>query len=100
MMICANKTKNICMEKPWLPSPTSSLSQLIGQTCPVQQGVAIITALDIFFRRQLYIFFLFLSPSGDLGIGLVWDNPTPPHPGPDRLFGPTVEILFKLNLII
>ena len=22
---------------------------------------------------------LFLSPSGDLGIGLVWDNPTPPH---------------------
>ena len=22
----------------------------------------------------------FLSPSGDLGIGLVWDNPTPPHP--------------------
>ena len=37
----------------------------------------------------------FLSPSGDLGIGLVWDNP-----GPDRLFGLTVEILFKLNLII
>ena len=35
-----------------------------------------------------------LSPSGDLGIGLVWDNrTTPPHP----LFGPTVEILFKLN---
>ena len=35
---------------------------------------------------------LFLSPSGDLGIGLVWDNnPTP------QLFGPTVEILFKLN---
>ena len=38
-----------------------------------------------------------LSPSGDLGIGLVWDNH--PHPtGPDHpLFGPTVEILFKLN---
>ena len=35
-----------------------------------------------------------LSPSGDLGIGLVWDNPTPP-----RLFGPTVEILFKLNYL-
>ena len=35
-----------------------------------------------------------LSPSGDLGIGMVWDNhPTRPH----RLFGPTVEILFKLN---
>ena len=40
-----------------------------------------------------------LSTSGDLGIGLVWDKPT----GPDRtepLFSPTVEILFKLNLII
>ena len=40
-----------------------------------------------------------LSKSGDLGIGLVWDKPT----GPDRtepLFSPTVEILFKLNLII
>ena len=38
-----------------------------------------------------------LSPSGDLGIGLVWDNqPTPPQPGP-QLFGPTVEFLFKLN---
>ena len=37
----------------------------------------------------------FLSPSGDLGIGLVWDN----HP-PDRtepLFGPTVEIRSQLN---
>ena len=30
----------------------------------------------------------------DLGIGLVWDNPT----GPDQtIFGLTVEILFKLN---
>ena len=28
-----------------------------------------------------------LSPSRDLGIGLVWDNqPTPPHPSPDRSF--------------
>ena len=38
-----------------------------------------------------------LSPSGDLGIGLVWDNHrTPPDPtGPH--FGPNVEILFKLN---
>ena len=35
----------------------------------------------------------FLSPSGDLGIGLVWDN----HPHHPQLFGPTVEILFKLN---
>ena len=24
--------------------------------------------------------FAFLSPSGDLGIGLVWDNLSPPHP--------------------
>ena len=37
-----------------------------------------------------------LLPSGDLGIGLVWDNLSPPHPGP-QFFGPTVEILFKLN---
>ena len=34
----------------------------------------------------------FLSPSGDLGIGLVWDNNRTP-----QLFGPTVEILFKQN---
>ena len=34
----------------------------------------------------------FLSPSGDLGIGLVWHNLSPP-----RLFGRTVEILFKVN---
>ena len=38
----------------------------------------------------------FFSPSGDLGIGLVWDNLSWPHwTGP--LFGPNVEILFKLN---
>ena len=38
--------------------------------------------------------FPLLSPSGDLIIGLVWDN----HPTPtDPLFGLTVEILFKLN---
>ena len=35
----------------------------------------------------------FLSPSGDLGISLVWHNLSGPH----RLFGLTVEILFKLN---
>ena len=35
----------------------------------------------------------FLSPSGDLGISLVWHNLSPPP----QLFGPTVEILFKLN---
>ena len=40
----------------------------------------------------------FLSPSGDLGIGLVWDNNrTPPDRTTLQLFGPTVEILFKLN---
>ena len=45
----------------------------------------------VFQERML----CFLSPSGDLGIGLVLDNPIPPHPP----FGPTVEILFKLNQI-
>ena len=40
---------------------------------------------------------IFLSPSGDLGIGLVWDNLSWPHPTGPQLFGPTVEILFKLN---
>ena len=39
---------------------------------------------------------LLLSPSGDLGISLVWHNLSPPDPTP-QLFGPTVEILFKLN---
>ena len=36
-----------------------------------------------------------LSPSGDLGIGLVWDN----HPDrtPPQLFGLSDEILFKVN---
>ena len=36
---------------------------------------------------------ILLSPSGDLGIGTVWHNLSPPP----QLFGPTVEILFKLN---
>ena len=35
---------------------------------------------------------LFLSPSGDLGTSLVWHNLSPLP-----LFGPTVEILFKVN---
>ena len=43
---------------------------------------------------------LFLSPSGDLWIGLGWDNLSPPHKTPPQLFGPTVAILFKLNWII
>ena len=48
------------------------------------------------FRKKKFCENQFLSPSGDLGIGLVWDNPTGPDPtGPH--FGPTVEILFKLN---
>ena len=37
----------------------------------------------------------FLSPSGDLGIGLVWDNHPDRTTGPH--FGLTVEILFKVN---
>ena len=45
---------------------------------------------------MMYKPWLFLSPSGDLGISLVWHNLSPPDPtGPH--FGPTVEILFKLN---
>ena len=44
------------------------------------------------------IFEDFLSPSGDLGISLVWHNLSGPHPTtPPRLFGLSVEILFKLN---
>ena len=39
----------------------------------------------------------FLSPSGDLGIRLVWHNLSPDQTGPDPHFGPTVEILFKVN---
>ena len=35
---------------------------------------------------------ILLSPSGDLGISLVWHNLSPP-----RLFGLSVEILFKVN---
>ena len=51
----------------------------------------------VIYRCKICVLYLstsvvsLLSPSGDLGIGLVWDN----HPY--RLFGPTVEILFKLN---
>ena len=53
--------------------------------------------LDIWSVTDFLInIWLFLSPSGDLGIGLVWDNRTTPQPD----FGSTVEILFKLNLII
>ena len=40
---------------------------------------------------------MMVSPSGDLGISLVWRNLSPPDPTPPQLFGPTVEILFKLN---
>ena len=41
-----------------------------------------------------------LSPSSDLGIGVVWDNHLPypilsSHPIPH--FGPSVRIFFKLN---
>ena len=39
---------------------------------------------------------LLLSPSGDLGIGLIWDN-HPIQSNPIRHFGPSVEIFFKLN---
>ena len=43
------------------------------------------------FLCSICIIFDLLSPSGDLGIGLVWHNLS------GQLFGPTDEILFKLN---
>ena len=53
------------------------------------------------FQHPLVCYLTFLSPSGDLGISLVWHNLSPPdRTGPDsflQLFGPTVEILFKVN---
>ena len=48
------------------------------------------------FVYKVCNFCTFLSPSGDLGIGLVWDN-HPDRTTPPQLFGPTVEILFKVN---
>ena len=48
------------------------------------------------FVYKVCNFCTFLSPLGDLGIGLVWDN-HPDRTTPPQLFGPTVEILFKVN---
>ena len=39
-----------------------------------------------------FLLIILLSPSGDLGTGLVWDNPTTPP-----LFVKNVKTLFKLN---
>ena len=36
--------------------------------------------LNHILRKKFFT--TFLSPSGDLGIGLVWHNQSPPHPGP------------------
>ena len=46
------------------------------------------------FKRDILAL---LSPPGDLGIGLVWHNLSPPDWTGLQLFGPTVEILFKMN---
>ena len=65
-----------------------------------KQNLDIYSEGNLFIKKQettaelMHTWYLsFLSPSGDLGIGLVWDNRTTPP----WLFGPTVEILFKLN---
>ena len=50
--------------------------------------------------RQTEFGVTLLSPSGDLGIRLVWHNLSPPDRTGPPLFSPTVEILFKLNQII
>ena len=63
----------------------------------VLQKLYPITSYPITYIQELSQVNL-LSPSGDLGISLVWHNLSPPdRTGPHRLFGPTVEILFKLN---
>ena len=50
---------------------------------------------SFFSKHFILVFgFVFLSPSGDLGISLAYDNRTT---GGSPLFGPSVEILFKLN---
>ena len=56
--------------------------------------------VSIISTHHHHDFFLIklLSPSGDLGISLVWHNLSGPHPTtPPRLFGLSVEILFKVN---
>ena len=60
-------------------------NKIIWVIAPVINNHLVINFLDQFLS--------FLSPSIDLGIGLVWDN----NPTGPQLFGPTVEILFKLN---
>ena len=59
---------------------------------PSVSGLMLLVIL-IILVIVMFTLILLLSPSGDLGIGLVWDNRTTPQP----LFGQTVEILFKLN---
>ena len=52
----------------------------------------------LLLKFYIIVLLVLLSPSGDLGIGLVWHNLSPLDPTPPpQLFGPTVEILFKLN---
>ena len=47
-----------------------------------------------FFGWKRLIKHIFLSPLGDLGIGLVWDN----HQPIPRLFPMSVEIFLKMNI--
>ena len=66
-----------------LERQVASLREAVGQRAAIADN--------------LEVHFWLLSPSGDLGISLVWHNLSPPHPTPPRLFGLSVEILFKVN---
>ena len=93
----------VSKEKPrliiWFPGsfPISRLFGYKARNMMRDMGGVGFVAIQLSETETLGIFpfIFFLSPSGDLGIGLVWHNlsldPTGPH------FGLTVEILFKLN---
>ena len=65
---------------------------------PIEQILycRLLLAISCQIKVQLYqTIKQFLSLSGDIGIGLVWDNPSP---YPNQHFDLSVEIFFKLNL--
>ena len=81
--------KQYCIS--WALHAESDFQKLVF--CYVQELPDKLRILSFYTQRLVL-----LSRSGDLGIGLVWDNNrTPPDPTGPQLFGPTVEILFKLN---
>ena len=72
------------------------ISRILNSRCAMLKTmICKIKCAALIWKR--YCSCVFLSSSGDLGIGLVWDNPTGPDRTPPPLFGPTVEILFKVN---